>query len=347
MVRTCNAAIAFVAMASAALAGASAIVPPAGAPRLQGEVAPPQGELSLWYRQPAADRPMTPRPAGPAASAEWVRALPVGNGRLGAMVFGGVVHERLQLNEDTLWAGRPYDPVNPEAKDGAARGAAPAGRRRYADAATLASAEGDGQAAGPDAVPDAGRSQADVPRRRRRRGVPARSGSRHGHRARVVHGGDVTFAREVFASAPDQVIVVRLTANRPGRISFEARLQTPQRATVEATGDGDLVMRGVNGDGRGATADGQPMTGALRFEARVRVLAHGRHAHRLRRRRRGPRRRRGDAAHRGRDELPDATTTSAAIRPRPWPRRSTARPPRPSTRCAPRTSATTSGSSAA
>ena len=87
--------------------------------------------------------------------------------------------------------------------------------------------------------------------------------------------GDVAFAREVFASAPDQVIVVHLTASRPGRISFEARLSTLQRATVEATAEGDLVMRGVNGDGRGATADGQPMTGALRFESRVRVLAHG------------------------------------------------------------------------
>ena len=52
-----------------------------------------------------------------AAGAEWVRALPVGDGRLGGMVFGGVVHERLQLNEDTLWSGRPYDPVNPDAKD--------------------------------------------------------------------------------------------------------------------------------------------------------------------------------------------------------------------------------------
>ncbi len=85
----------------------------------------------------------------------------------------------------------------------------------------------------------------------------------------------VTFSREVFASAPDQVIVVRLTASRPGRISFEARMQTPQRATVEATADGDLVMRGVNGDGTGTTADGRPMTGALRFEARVRVITTG------------------------------------------------------------------------
>jgi alpha-L-fucosidase 2 len=85
----------------------------------------------------------------------------------------------------------------------------------------------------------------------------------------------VTFSREVFASAPDQVIVVWLTASRPGQISFEARMQTPQRATVDATTEGDLVLRGVNGDGPGTTADGRPMTGALRFEARVRVIANG------------------------------------------------------------------------
>ena len=50
------------------------------------------GELKLWYQQPAA---------------AWTEALPVGNGRLGAMVFGGVAEERLQLNEDTIWAGPP------------------------------------------------------------------------------------------------------------------------------------------------------------------------------------------------------------------------------------------------
>ena len=49
-------------------------------------------DLHLWYRQPAQ---------------QWVEALPIGNGRLGAMVFGGLAHERLQLNEDTLWSGGP------------------------------------------------------------------------------------------------------------------------------------------------------------------------------------------------------------------------------------------------
>src|SRR4051812_31112523 len=89
-------------------------------PRLTGTAPPPESRLSLWYRAPASDHPLlataTSREARQAAEAEWVRALPVGNGRLGAMVFGGIVHERLQLNEDTLWAGRPYDPVNPDAK---------------------------------------------------------------------------------------------------------------------------------------------------------------------------------------------------------------------------------------
>src|SRR5258708_25710034 len=56
--------------------------------------------LALWYRQPATN---------------WTSALPVGNGRLGAMIFGGVEREHLQLNEDTLWAGGPYDADNTNA----------------------------------------------------------------------------------------------------------------------------------------------------------------------------------------------------------------------------------------
>src|SRR4051812_22827977 len=248
---------------------------PSGAIRFVGDAPPPPSPLSLWYRAPAADRPLTPRPTGRDGSAEWVRALPVGNGRLGAMVFGGVVHERLQLNEDTLWAGRPYDPVNPDAK-----AALPEVRRLltdglYSDAAALA---GKSVMAKPLAqmpyqtLGDLGLTFADVDAvEGYRRDLDLSTATAHVSYAT----GGVTFDREVFASAPDQVIVVRLTASRPGQISFQARLDTPQKATVEATADGDLVMRGVNGDGKGATADGQPMTGALRFESRVRVLTSG------------------------------------------------------------------------
>jgi alpha-L-fucosidase 2 len=241
-----------------------------------GQATPPASPLTLWYRRPATDQPLTtPRPGGREAHADWVRALPVGNGRLGAMVFGGVVHERLQLNEDTLWAGRPYDPVNPNAKE-----ALPDVRRliaagQYMDAAKVASQKVMAKPLVQMPYQTLGDLTLTFPRptsvEQYRRELDLTSAI-----ARVSYTtGGVSFEREVFASAPDDLIVVRLRANRPGQISFEARLQTPQRATTEATGDGDLVMRGVNGDGVGATADGRPMTGALRFEARVRVLATG------------------------------------------------------------------------
>jgi alpha-L-fucosidase 2 len=248
-------------------------------PRLTGEAASPASVLSLWYRAPASDHPLltadAPRESRQAASAEWVRALPVGNGRLGAMVFGGVVHERLQLNEDTLWAGRPYDPVNPEAKD-----ALPEVRRllaegEYPEAAKLVETNVMSKPLAQMPYETVGDLALTFPEvdsvENYRRDLDLATATAH---VSYTSGG-VTFSREVFASAPDQVIVMRLTASRPGQISFEAHLQTPQRATVEATADGDLVMRGVNGDGPGTTADGRPMTGALRFEARVRVVTSG------------------------------------------------------------------------
>ena len=226
-----------------------------------GDAVPPSSALSLWYRHPA--------------DTEWVRALPVGNGRLGAMVFGGVVNERLQLNEDTLWAGAPYDPVNPDAKD-----ALPEVRRllvagQYSEAARLAGQKVMAKPLAQMPYQTLGDLMLTFPNadvvENYRRDLDLKTAIAH---VSYTVGG-VTFTREIFASAPDQVIVVRLTSSKPGQISFEARLQTPQRATVENAPNGDLVMKGVNGDGRGTTADGKPLTGALRFEARVRVLATG------------------------------------------------------------------------
>jgi len=248
-------------------------------PRLAGEAPAPASALSLWYRAPASDHPLAPidssRESRQAASAEWVRALPVGDGRLGAMIFGGIVHERLQLNEDTLWAGRPYDPVNPEAKDALPEVRRLLAERKYAEAAKLAGAKVMSKPLAQmpyQTVGDLALTFADVDTvENYRRDLDLTTATAH---VSYTTGG-VTFSREVFASAPAQVIVVRLTASVPGQISFAARMQTPLRATVEATADGDLVMRGVNGDGAGTTADGRPMTGALRFEARVRVLPTG------------------------------------------------------------------------
>ena len=266
-------------MRMAAALVAAALVAVTQTPRPTGDAPAPASALSLWYRQPASDHPLlpldAPRQSRQAGTAEWVQALPVGNGRLGAMVFGGVVHERLQLNEDTLWAGRPYDPVNPEAKDTLPEVRRLLAEGKYPEAAKLVGekvmskplAQMPYQTLGDLALTFPSVESVD----NYRRDLDLATATAH---VSYVSSG-VTFSREVFASAPDQVIVVRLTASHPGRISFDARLQTPQRATVEATANGDLVMRGVNGDGSGATADGRPMTGALRFETRLRVLPTG------------------------------------------------------------------------
>ncbi len=226
-----------------------------------GEAPPPAEPLSLWYRQPAPD---------------WVSALAIGNGRLGAMVFGGVNEERLQLNEDTLWGGGPYDPDSPDAL-----GALPEVRRlvfdgNYAGAANLISKKimarplkqmpyqtvGDLLLSFPTAT--------TVENYRRDLNLDTAI-------ATVSYTSDgVRYTREVFASAPDQVIVVRLTADQPGQISFTAGMTTPQNADLRVevntnglfvglTNDATLVMRGVNGQSDG-------IKGALKFQARVRVL---------------------------------------------------------------------------
>jgi alpha-L-fucosidase 2 len=271
-------------IAGAWLAGALAGVVVAGtqsatSPRLAGEAPPPAARLSLWYRAPASDHPLltagASREARQAAAAEWVRALPVGNGRLGAMVFGGIVHERLQLNEDTLWAGRPYDPVNPDAKDALPEVRRLLVERKYRQAARLVEAKVMSKPLAQMPYQTVGDLALTFPEidsvENYRRELDLTTATAH---VSYTSGG-VTFSREVFASAPDQVIVVRLTASRPGCISFEIRMETPQRATVEAAAGSDLAMRGVNGDGAGTTADGRPMSGALQFEARVRVLPTG------------------------------------------------------------------------
>ena len=102
-------------------------------------VADPIGDnpLLLWYDRPAK---------------QWTEALPIGNGRFGAMIFGGVNQERLQLNEGTLWAGGPYDPVNPEAKDGAASSPTVDKRGQVPGSCRAHQRKGHGEAARPDAV---------------------------------------------------------------------------------------------------------------------------------------------------------------------------------------------------
>ena len=218
----------------------------------------PAEDLTLWYE----------KPAGP-----WVEALPIGNGRIGAMVFGGVERERLQLNEDTLWDGYKRDRSNPaslealpevrrllfEGKNQEAT--ALAGRTMMGVPSRVKSYQSLGdlvlETAGPAAVEDY------------RRDLDLATGI-----ATVRYGsGGATFTREVFASAPDNVIVVRLSADRPGRVTTSLRMTRPQDAQClsDPSDPRRLILRG-----RIACEDDKTKEPrGMRFEGQVLVVPTG------------------------------------------------------------------------
>jgi alpha-L-fucosidase 2 len=181
--------------------------------------------LTLWYTTPAR---------------QWIEALPVGNGRLGAMVFGGVQHERIQLNEDTLWSGGPKDWNNPHAQE-----VLPEVRRAVLDGDYVKADELSKQMQGPfnqsymplgDLHLTFSDSEEYVDYYRDLSLDTALAATRY-----TANGA--LFSREIFASYPDQVIVIRLTCREPGRHSFVAQLSSVLHYTNDHEGD-MLILRG-------------------------------------------------------------------------------------------------------
>lgn len=163
----------------------------------------------------------------------WTEALPLGNGRLGAMVFGGVEHERLALNEDTLWSGYPRDNTNPQAKKVLPLVRERIAQGRYEEADLLSR-----EMMGPF-------TQSYLPLGDLRL-VMEHGGVCEAYRRSLdlAQGiafvdytmGEVRYTREMFVSHPDQVIVVRLRSSKPGALRFHANLDSPLRYRTEAAG---------------------------------------------------------------------------------------------------------------
>jgi alpha-L-fucosidase 2 len=216
-------------------------------------------DMKLWYKAPAQ---------------EWAQALPVGNGRLGAMIFGGTENERLQFNEDTLWTGRPH-----EYQHGGAIAYLPVVRKLLFEGKQR------------EAEKLAGEQMMSVPLRQEKYqpfGDLHLSFPGHGRpveyrrqldidsalatvRYRV---GDTEFTREVFCSFPDQVIVVRLTCDKPGQLTFSAKLDSPHPDTQTLMVDKTLALRGRLQDYTNArTKETRPSV--LKFEARLGWRASG------------------------------------------------------------------------
>jgi len=191
---------------------------------------PPSEPLTLWYRQPATN---------------WeTQALPVGNGPLGAMVFGGVAQERIQINEETVWDGEYIDSNNPAALKALPRVRELLFADRNKDATDLAAEAMLGKPQRIKSYQPLCDLALDFPDPETvfnyRRDLDLTTAI---NRVQYTIDG-VTFTREVFASAPDNVLVVRLTASQPGQISFTARLTREEGATTTTQGANQLVLRG-------------------------------------------------------------------------------------------------------
>ena len=226
-------------------------------------VAQPAPSSTLWYRQSAS---------------EWNRALPVGNGRLGAMIFGGRAEEHIQLNEETLWTGGPYDPVVKGAS------AALPDIRRLLFAGDV-----------PKAHDLFGRTMMGVPYEQMKYqplgdlfiafpGHDSVTGYRRellldsaiARVSYVVKG--VRFTREVFVSAPDQAIVIRLSANRPGALTFAATLRGVRNPAHSNYGTDYFRMDDIAPNGlriSGKNSDYLGIAGKLTYEARLTARREG------------------------------------------------------------------------
>ncbi len=214
-------------------------------------------------------------------AAHWTEALPVGNGRLGAMVFGGATSEHLQLNEATLWSGAPREWNNPGAREILPQVRAAIFAGDYLKAGELCKKmqgpynqsyqplgdlhlefSGAAGATGYERTLDLDRAVATV--------------------RYQVNGA--TFTREVFSSFPDQVIVVRLTCDQPKHISFTASADSLLRYSVQTDGAKALILRGkapvqvdpsyLGSENPIRYDDGANPEG-MTFDLHVRVLAEG------------------------------------------------------------------------
>jgi alpha-L-fucosidase 2 len=180
----------------------------------------------LWYDKPAK---------------AWEEALPIGNGRLGAMVFGGLPHERIQLNEDTLWSGAAKDWDNPGARQHLEKVRAAILSGNYTEGDRLCR-----QMQGP--YTQSYLPLGDLLLDFNLRGAIAgyrRSLDLDQALAITEYSLDgCAYTRIVFASQPDQVIVVHLETSQPGKLNFSARLDSPLQHSIQWNAKDILLVEG-------------------------------------------------------------------------------------------------------
>jgi alpha-L-fucosidase 2 len=226
---------------------------------------PTRSNYSLMYDRPAA---------------HWLESLPLGNGRLGATLYGGIEEERIVLNEGTLWSGSPEaaDRLDAATFLPEIRRLLLAGQNVEAQQLVYqyftCQGEGSGRARGQNLPFGSYQMLGNLRLRFGREGElrPVAGYQRTLDLAEAVATvldprEGVTFRREALISAPDQVLAMRLTADRPGKLRFTARMDRPERAQVRVVAPDELLLEGRLTDGRGGEG--------MAFAARLRIVIQG------------------------------------------------------------------------
>lgn len=207
--------------------------------------------LKLWYQQPAKT---------------WIEALPVGNSSMGAMVYGGTSREELQLNEETLWGGGPYRNDNPKALESLAEVRNLIFSGKTMDAQNLIDQT---FYTGRNGMPyqTIGSLIIEAPGHEKAKNYYRDLNLERAVATTRYQVDGVNFQREVFASFPDRVIIVRFTTDKPGELNFKVSYDSPLQSTVRKQGK-KLVLRGKGGDHEG-------VKGVIEVETQSQVIAEG------------------------------------------------------------------------
>ena len=207
----------------------------------------------LWYDTPAQ---------------VWTEALPLGNGRLGAMVYGNPANEQIQLNEETIWAGRPNNNANPEAREWIPKIQKLVFEGKYREAQDMCTAHV--KSATNQGMPyqPFGDLRISFPGHGRYDNY-YRELSLDSARTVVRYSVDgVNYTRETFASFPDQVVITCITSDRPGSVTFNASLTTPHPDVMIASEGDEITLSGISSNHEG-------LKGKVEFQGRVTAVPKG------------------------------------------------------------------------
>ena len=226
-------------------------------------VAQNNNKNKLWYNAPAAD---------------WNEALPLGNGRLGAMVFGNPVNENIQLNENTLWAGGPHRNDNEAAKASLSEIRTLLFDKKYTEAHRLADKDFISKKSHGMPYETVGNLRLNFENHDNFYNYHRELDIENAVNTTTYTVDGVNYKREIFTSFTDQVIVIKLSASENGKVSFSASMDRPEPAMVSiSTEDNNVLkMTGLSSDRISKRIkDGTPTKGQVEFESRLKILQEG------------------------------------------------------------------------